>query len=277
MAITTLDGALAGMQAGRPFAKAATPTLVAGRPHSLWYLAGAPGAGAANTSTGGGIAGSSSSALVTGQIPHTDPGSGNSYLGRFQGQATIAGTLMLCDRLWDCGAVIAGTALSPTSTSAQTITSATWPARDIAGSTDGDGVLLGIEVSTALGAGTPTWTLTYTNQAGTGSRSATNLDSVVASSAIGAFYRIGLQAGDTGVRSVQTFQSNATSTSGQFNIVAYRVLASLELTAANTPNAIDALTSGFPRLFNGVVPFLIFVPSTTTASSISGTYVETQG
>ena len=277
MAISTIDGVIAGMQPPRPFAKAVTPTLVAGRPHSLWYLGGAPGTGTADTSTGGGVARTSSSTMVNGQIPHTDPVSGNSYLARFQAQATIAGTLMLCDRLWDCGAVITPATLSVTSTAAQTITSVAWPARDTAASTNGNGVLLGIEVSAALGVGTPTWTLTYTNQAGTGSRTATNLDPVVASSAIGAFYRIGLQAGDTGVRSVQTFTSSATATSGQFVIVAYRVLASLELTAANTPNAVDALTSGFPRLPNGVVPFLIFVPSTTTASNISGTYVEAQG
>lgn len=277
MAITTIDGVVAGLQPPRPFAKAATPTLVAGRPHSLWYLAGAPGTGTADTSTAGGVVRSSTSAQVAGQIPHTDPVSGNSYLGRFQGQATISGTLMLCDRLWDCGAVTTPAAISVTSTAAQTITSTTFPARDTAASTNGDGVFLAIEVSSALGVGTPTWTLTYTNQAGTGSRTATNLDPVVASSAIGAFYRIGLQAGDTGVRSVQTFQSSATATSGQFVIVAYRVLAALELTAANTPNALDALTSGFPRLPNGVVPFLVFVPSTTTASSISGTYVEAQG
>lgn len=59
--------------------------------------------------------------------------------------------------------------------------------------------------------------------------------------------------------------------------MAYRELARLELTAANVPAAIDAVTSGFPRLFNDTVPFLIFVPSTTTASNISGQMVITQG
>ena len=40
MAITTLDGALAGMKPPQTFAKAPTGTLVAGRPVSLFYLAG---------------------------------------------------------------------------------------------------------------------------------------------------------------------------------------------------------------------------------------------
>jgi hypothetical protein len=44
MAITTLDGVVAGMRPAMPIAKAVTATLVAGRPASLWSLAGSPGA-----------------------------------------------------------------------------------------------------------------------------------------------------------------------------------------------------------------------------------------
>lgn len=278
MAISTLDGALAGMQVPRYFAKAATPTLVAGRPHSLWYLGGSPGAGAMNSTTSGGVALSSSSALVNGQLPHTDPVSGNAYLGRLSAAATQPGTLLLCDRLWHGSDVIGGTVISATATTAQTITGMpALPARDNSDSSNGDGVLIGVEVYAAMGAGTPTITMSYTNQAGVAGKSATNVDAVVASSAIGAFYRMGLASGDTGVRSLQSLTLSATMTSGNIGLVAYRVLASLELTAANVPNAIDALTSGFPRLFNGTVPFFLFIPSTTTASNVSGTYIETQG
>lgn len=278
MAITTLDGALAGMQPLRPFAKSVTPTLVAGRPHSLWYLGGFPGAGTMNSTTSGGVVLSSSSANVAGQIPHTDPVSGTGYLGRLSASATQAGTLLLCDRLWHGSDIIGGTVISVTSATAQTVTSMpTLPARDNAGTTNGDGVLIGVEIYAATGAGTPTITMSYTNQAGTASRTSTNIDSVVASSAIGTFYRIGLQSDDTGVRSVQSITLSATMTSGNIGLVAYRVLASLELSAGNVPNAVDALTAGFQKIQNGAVPFFIFIPSTTTASNISGSYVETQG
>ena len=270
MAITTLDGIIAGAQYPRFFAKAITPTLVAGRPASLWGLAGAPGAGSWDATLNG-VALSSTSANVAGQIPWTDPGSGNSYLTRFSGAATQAGVLMLCDRLWHNGGY------TITSTAAQNSTTPTWPARDAAGATNGDGVLLGLEVSSATGAGTPTVTIAYTNQAGTGSRSATNIDATLASSAAGAFYRIGLQAGDTGVRSVQSLTLSATWTSGTMNIVAYRPLAFLELPASNASNAIDALTGGFPQLYNGTVPYLVFLPNTTTASNIVGGISWTQG
>lgn len=270
MAITTVDGALAGFQPLREIAKGVTATLVAGRPASLWPLAGRPGAGSFDTTLNGVVL-SSSSALVNGQLPHFDPGSGNSYLARFKAQCNQPGSLLLLDRLWHNGGY------TITSTAAQNSTTPTWPARDAAFSTNGDGVLLGLEISAAAGAAAPTITVGYTNQAGVASRSAVNLDATQNSPAIGAFYRIGLQAGDTGVRSVQSLTLSASWLSGTMNLVAYRVLADLELTAAGVPNAIDALTGGFQRLANGVVPFLVFIPSTTTAANISGSYIESQG
>lgn len=270
MAITTLDGALAGMQWPRYFAKNVTGTMVAGRPWSTWALAGNPGAGSFDNTLAG-VALNSTSANVNGQIPFTNPVSGNTYLARFQGGATIAGILLLCDRLWHNGG------FTITSNTAQTVNSATWPARDANGTTNGDGVLLGLEISASAGAAAPTITVSYTNQSGTSSRTATNSFPTANSPAAGSFFPIGLQAGDTGVRSVQSLTLSASWVSGTMNLVAYRVIAALELTGAFVPNAIDAITSGFPRLYDGSVPFLIFIPSTTTTSNISGQVVYTQG
>lgn len=269
MAITTLDGALAGMQPPRPFAKAVTPTLVAGKPQSLWGLGGNPGAGSFDTTLNG-VTLSSTSAMVNGQLYHTNPGSGNAYLAGLTAMATQAGMLLLCDRLWHNGG------FTITSTGSQSITSPTWPARDIAGSTNGDGVYLGLEVSAACGAAAPTITVGYTNQAGTGSRTATNSFATANSPAAGSFFPIGQQAGDTGVRSVQSLTLSVSWVSGTINLVAYRVLAAIPLLAL-IPNDLDPITSRFPRLYDGVVPFLIFVPNTTTASNITGVYTETQG
>lgn len=270
MAITSLDGALSGMTWPRYFAKAVTPTMVAGRPWSTWALGGNPGAGTFDTTLNG-VALSSTSALVPGQINFVDPGSGNTYLARFQAGATIAGTLLLCDRLWHNGGY------TITSTSAQNSTSPTWPARDANGATNGDSVLLGLEISAAAGAAAPVITISYTNQAGTASRTAVNSFATANSPAAGSFFPIGLQAGDYGVRSVQSLTLSVSWVSGTINLVAYRILSALELTGAFIPNAVDALTSGFPRLHNGSVPFLIFIPSTTTATNVSGQVVYTQG
>lgn len=276
MAITTLDGVVAGMRPPMFFSKAVTATLVAGRPASLWALGGAPGAGSFDTTLNG-VTLSSSSTLVNGQIPHYDPVSGNSYLARLSASATQAGKLLLLDRIWHNGGY------TITSTAAQNSTTPTWPSRcptsgtDDTPATTGHGVMLAVEVSAATGAGTPTITISYTNSAGTAGRTATNIIATVATSAIGATYFIGLQAGDVGVRSVQSLTLSATWTSGTINLVAYRVLAELELPGNFVPNALDALTSGMPRIYNGTVPWVVFVPNTTTATNVSGTYVETQG
>lgn len=272
MSITTIDGALAGAQPPVFFTKGITATLVAGRHASLWPLAGFPGAGAYDTTLAG-VALSGTSAQVNGQLPFADPVSGNSYLARFQGAATQAGTLILADRLWH-------NQLTINSTGAQTVTSATFPARDNAGSTNGAGVQLAVEVEAACGAQNAVISVSYTNQAGTASRTGSFVyapSGFVSSAAIGAFLPIALQAGDTGVRSVETATFSTAWTTGTVHLVAYRPLVALELPAGLTPNAVDAITSGFPRMFNGTVPFLVFIPSTTTASVISGQMVYTQG
>jgi hypothetical protein len=247
-----------------------TGTMVAGRPQSLWPLAGSPGAGSYNATANGAVL-SSSSSIPAGAIPHVDPVSGNSYLARLSAMATQSGVLLLCDRLWV-------NQLTVNSTSLQSITTPTWPARDAAGSTDGDGILVGIETSAAASATAATITMTYTNEANAGSKTANFVDAPSAAVTLaGAFFRLGLAAGDKGVRSIQSFQFGTAWTTGTINAVAYRPLAALELIGGNIGNAIDALTSGFPRLFDGTVPFLIFIPSTTTTSNISGSFIESQG
>lgn len=270
MSVTTLDQVVAGFQPTRFFSKAVTPTLVAGRPASLWGLGGIPGAGSFDNTLNG-VTLSSSSAQVAGQLPHVDPGSGLAYVAQLMATASQAGILLVLDRLWHNGNI------SATSTSPQSITSPTWPARDDNASTNGTGVLLALEVSAATGAGTPTITISYTNQAGTSGRTATNIIATNASSAAGALYFIGLQAGDTGVRSVQSITLSQTWTSGTINLVAYRVLGAVGIATGGIPAKEDAVTLGMPTVPNGAVPWLAFVPSATTATNVIGTYVETQG
>lgn len=267
MAITTLDLALAGMKPPGYFSKAVTGTLVAARPFSPFYLAGVPGAA---TAPSPGLAGAALTSYA-GQLA-IPAASGNTHLARFSGVASAqAGLLLLCDRLWH------NSGFTITSTGAQTVNSAAWPARDQNGSTNGVGVILGVEISTAISTNAPTITVSYTNDANTASRTGTNTVATTSTSPAGTFYPIGLQAGDTGVRSVQTLTLSASWVTGAMHLVAYRVLATLELSAAGIPNAVDALTSGMPRCYDTTVPFLIFIPQTTTTTQLSGSAVFTQG
>lgn len=268
MAVTTLDLALAGMKVPTYYAKAASGTLVAGRPFSPFYTAGIPGAA---TAPAPGLTGAALTSYA-GQIP-IPAASGNTHLARFSGVSSAqGGMLLLCDRLWHNSGIVV------TTTGAQTINSVAFPARDVAGSTNGDGVYVGLEVVTATGAGASVISLSsYTNQAGTAGRSGTALQAYAATSAVGTFYQFGLQAGDTGVRSIQSYTSTVSMTSGSVSLVAYRILATLELTAAGLPNAIDSLTGGLPRLYDNSVPFLLFIPQTTTTTAVTGSVVYTQG
>lgn len=269
MAITTLDGVIAGCEPPQFFFKALSGGLSAGRPYSSFYTNGIPGRAVAPTP---GISGAALTSYA-GQIPFTNPTGGNSsYLARFVGLSSAqSGQLMLVDRLWH------NSGLNVTSTSSQTVNSVTFPARDENGTTNGAGVLLGVEISSNMGAGTPTVTVTYTNSAGTGSKTGTNILAVGTTSAAGSFYPIGLAAGDTGVQSIQSVQFSATWTSGTLHLVAYRVLSVLQIGNAGISSAVDVVTGGMPQLFDNTVPFVIFVPVTTTSTSLQGAMTVTQG
>lgn len=269
MAVTTMDLALAGMQYPREFFKSLSGTMVAGRPHSYYMIGGIPCIGLAPASGIGGEV----LTTVQGQIPFTNPGAGNTYLSKFLAHCTIPGTLLLCDRLWQNS----GIDVTNGSTEQTFTSSAQIPARDENGSNAGVGVLAGVEVITQTGAGTPTLTLKYTDQDGNAGITSTNLMATVATSIVGTFYPIGLAAGDSGIQKAQSIQLSATWTSGTISVVLYRVLARLDLTIAHTPASLDLFSSGFTRMYDNTVPFLILIPSTTTTSLLGGEVVWTQG
>jgi hypothetical protein len=61
------------------------------------------------------------------------------------------------------------------------------------------------------------------------------------------------------------------------HLVLFRVITQIECTAANIGNAVDALTGGMPKIYNDSVLQLAWFPTSTTATTISGQYIETQG
>lgn len=271
MAITTQAGALAGLQADVAFTKSVGGTAVVGAPISYYAIGGSPLVGLyPNTGLTGGVY-SSSSAIPQGFLYHTNPPSGNAYLARLIAASGQPCTLLLCDRLWDCEPAV-------NVTTAQTITSPTLPARDALGQTNGLGIQMGIEVVAAASATAAVISMSYTNSAAASGKTSTFIDLPTAAiPAIGRFFRIGLQAGDSGVQSVQTVTFSTAWTTGTIALVAYRVLAKLDIQVINVPNMIDVISGGFPRIYNGSCLFFIMIPSATTTSALSGVYVETQG
>ena len=269
MAITTVDGLLAGLQPPVDFLKVGATMEAAGIFYTPFYVSGAPGAAVAN---GQALAGAALTSYA-GQLPFTNPVSGNTYLARLTASATTAGKLVLIDRLWH------NDSIAETTTTGQTITSATLPARDRNGSTNGEGVMVAIEVSAATtnaGAVTNT-TLTYTNSTNTGGTRTATISSFPATAVAGTFVPFQLQAGDTGVRSLGTLTLGTSYGGGTIHLVMYRVIAELALPTANVGAQIDAFTGGFPRLYDNSVPQLLFMPTATTATNITGSIVYAQG
>lgn len=257
----TLNQHLEGMQPPWPILKGPGLTMVVGRMYSFFYAAGLP---VAASTPSPGLTGEALTAHES-ALPFSNAGAGlHNYLARFAGMGTVAGQWILCDRLWQ------NSGITITSTGSQTIDSVPFPARDANESANGASVLLGVEVSANTGAGVPTLTVGYTNSAGTGSKTATNLINTAATSVAGTFYPIGLQSGDSGMRSVQTYQQSATWTSGTIHLVAYREIARLTCPVANAPYSIDLVTGGQPKAWNNTVPFLLFVPGAATATTFNG-------
>ena len=271
MAITTLDGAIAGMQAPVPITKVGISTAAVGamRGYTPWYAAGNPGAATANAA---GVNGAAVTAPVNGMLPRTNPtGGAFAYLARLGISASTPGTLWLIDRMWN------NSGLSTTSTAGQAITSAALPARSGDGTANGANVMAAVEWSATGGAGTPTVTLNYNDQDGVAS---TGTFTAIASPPVGTFEVFTLGAGDTGVRSLtsaSSFTQSATRNSGTMHLVLFRVLAQVEVTSANIGNAIDVLTAGMPRIYDGSVLQLVWFPSATSATNFIGQYIETQG
>lgn len=268
MAITTLDGAIAGFRPPRPFAKTGNTTSAVGgmRGYTTFYVAGMPGAGVAPSS---GINGGAVSAPISGQMFRNNPSGVNAYMSKFVVSSSIAGTFWLIDRVW------ANSGLSVTSTAAQAITPAVLPARDVAGTTNGDGIYAAVEWSASGGAGTPTVTLTYTDQSG--NTGATSTLTGVASPTTGTFELFGLAAGNTGIRAPTSFIQSATRTSGTMHLVLFRFIAALPVPLANVGFSYDVLTGGMPRIYDDSVLQLVHFPTATTAAVVTGEYSETHG
>lgn len=175
-------------------------------------------------------------ALSTGSHVLPDPSSGGWYLTRFGTNAAVANTYQLVDLIWY------NTGLVVTTTTNQAIVSTAWGARDVNGSTNGEGVGIALYALTALGnaAAVANTTVSYTNSAGTAGRTATFSGAVgfqaPATPVIGTWMPFMLQAGDTGVRSIQGITLGTTYTSGTMMLVAYRLIQVDGVSVANFPS-----------------------------------------
>lgn len=271
MAVTTLSQAATGALPPYDISKNGAAMKAAGVLHSLIYSSGSPGAAVAPSP---GMAGAALTSYA-GQIPFSNPIAGaDTHLYRLSLTGTQPGKAILFDRLWHNSGIVI------TTTTAQTVNSVQWPARCVAGGrlfdANGGFIQVALEASSAIGGGAVSnTTISYTNQAGVAGRTGT-MPSWPGTAVAGTFVPFQLQAGDTGIRSVQSITLGTSYVSGAVHLVAYRRLADLPMQNANGGYAIDMCTGGLPQLPNDSVPFLVWHPSSTTAVSLNGSITFTQ-
>jgi hypothetical protein len=265
MAITTMDMLVAALNASKRYSiyKASMTSKAAGEFQSLMLAAGSPGAGS-TPATGAGAIPTNATA---GSIPIVNPsGSNKEYLARLGFAGSVAGSIILYDRLWH------NSGLSGTSTSAQTFTQPV-----LTRYTDGLGVEAFVEIYTALGSTASTFTISYTNSDGTAGRSGTYTKPATAPVA-GQMYPISLAAGDKGIRSIQSVQLSAsTGTTGNFGLVLVRRFAEIGIPVVNASNDRDSFSLGMPEIVSNSALFLMAMCSAATTGNIIGSLETIEG
>ena len=274
MTINSVDSLVASL-IGIPtvIGKDAQTAKAAGIPHTPWYGTGIIGAGAAPSGGLNGATISSSSGVLAGAVPMPAAAAGEmTRLARLSlVQAGNVGMVWLVDRQWGNVPVVS-------TTTAQSVTSPTWVGRDASASTSGAGVFLVLECSSATGnAGAITnTTVSYTNSAGTSGRTAT-LASFPATAPQGTWVPLSLQAGDVGVRSVQSITLGTSYVSGQVHLVAFRLVADLALPSANVANGANFTTLGLPTVWDNSALQLVYWPTSTALGAVAGSVTYAQG
>lgn len=231
--------------------------------HSHHAATGTPGAWAPGTPGLAGRATDGTTAADAGALPIRTPATGYGYLHGVNAAASVACSVMLIDILWiNTGAVV-------TTLTAQTVNSVTFPARDLNGATNGDGVQLGMLVTTATtnASAITNTTAVYTNQAGTGSKTAT-IASFPATAIAGTLVPFQLAAGDEGVRSVQSVTLGTSYGGGAISLVAFRILSLVGCPVASVASA-ALLSDDGVRLYPGTTAIVVQIPTATTATNIT--------
>ena len=241
-----------------------------------WYCtakdAGFPGAWLPGTPGVNGRITDGTVAADFGSFPIANPSTGGNYLTEVNMAASVNHTHVLFDCLWvNSGLVV-------TTTTAQAIVSPTLPARDINGTTNGEGCSIALYFSAAstLAAAGANLTVSYTNSDGTAGKTATLLaivgSQVPATPVVGTIVFFNLAAGDRGVRSIQSITLGTSMLTGTIHLMITRDIATMGTTIPNV-NAQKIIGMPGIRLYNGTTLLHCNLASATTATFYAGEIV----
>ena len=260
-------GAYNGFSIG--FMKSATVADTVG----YWYCtskdAGFPGAWAAGSPGINGRVTDGTVAADFGCVPIKNPATGSNYLTELLMAASTNHYNLFFDCLWvNSGLVV-------TTTTAQAIAMPALPARDVNGTTNGEGCMIGMLTTTANtnAAAIANATVSYTNSDGTAGRVATLTaiagGQIPITPVIGTIVWFSLAAGDKGVRSIQSITLGTSLGAGAVSLMICRDVASIGTTVVNLP-ANRVLSSPGVRLYNGTCLLHCVLASAVTATFFNG-------
>jgi hypothetical protein len=259
-----------------PFMKTGTAPDAAGYWYGTWKDGGFPGAWSPGAPGLNGRVTDGTVAADYGCIPISNPAVGANFLTSIDMAASVNHTHIFFDVLWvNSGLVV-------TTTTAQAITIPTLPARDVNGTTSGEGTMIGIMCTAASGlaAIASNATVTYTNSKGVAGKVAT-LAAIVGSQApatpvIGTIIWFNLAAGDTGIGAGAASVTLGTSwVSGTISLFIARDIATIGTVLPNV-SATKPLVSPGVRLYNGSCILHAILSSAATATFFSGELTVTE-
>lgn len=262
-------GAYNGRTVG--FMKTGTAADTAG----YWYCTskdgGFPGAWAVGAPGLNGRVTDGTTATDNGCVPIANPATGANYITELQMACSVNHSHLFFDCLWVNSGIVV------TTTTAQSITSPTLPARDINGTTNGEGCMIALLTTTANtnAAAIANATVSYTNSDGTAGRTATLSaiagSQITISPVIGTITWFNLAAGDKGVRSIQSITLGTSLVAGAVSLMICRDIATIGTTIANVTAQKVPNTPGI-RIYNGTCMLHCYLASATTASFMSGEF-----
>lgn len=242
-----------------------------------WYCTskdgGFPGAWSVGTSGINGRVTDGTTSADNGCVPFVNAVSGGIYLTGANLWSSTAHPHTFFDVLW------VNNGIAVTTTTAQAITTPTFPARDINGTTNGEGLMIGLlwTAASTNAAVINTSTVSYTNSDGTAGRTAT-LENLVgmmipATPVVGTLVWFKLAAGDKGVRSIQSITLATSLVTGSVSLLVARWMPTIGCTVAGLGAEMSGLgddTSPGVRLYNGTCLLHGYRASATTATVVGG-------
>ena len=241
-----------------------------------WYCtskdAGFPGAWSPGTPGINGRVTDGTTSGDFGSIPIKNPATGSNYLTELTMGASVNHSHLFFDVLW------VNSGIAVTTTTAQSITTPTLPARDVNGATNGEGCMIAMLTTTANtnAAVISNSTVSYTNSDGTSGRTAT-LTAIAGSQipvtpVVGTIVWFNLQAGDRGVRSIESITLGTSLGAGAVSLMICRDLANIGTSLVNVQFTRKFSEPGV-RLYNGTCMLHCVLASATTATFFNGEVV----